>query len=243
VVIADDGATYCSCDDYVTKGLSNEMGAYQCVHIKRAVARAGVPMTAIDVAAIPEPTMAQAAEALESLRADLEPVEGPREAPAAPSVESTRITRSVAREIYALKGEATSEEVGQIYGVNPSSVRDLWVGRTYRWATGAPDNRRLKQQAAEPEPEAPEPEVVAPEPTPEPEEEIVVMASPTVEATPVAQAPEAPETALVVDLIGQMADYLEVLAEFAGRPLPRLFKLDLDEVNRVVSRAREITGG
>lgn len=44
----------------------------------------------------------------------------------------------------------------------------------------------------------------------------------------------------VREVIGNLADYAEILAQYAGKPLPRLVKLDLEAVRHEISRARSV---
>lgn len=59
--------------------------------------------------------------------------------------EFQRLTDEQAREVYATIGQISGREWATRLGVHPVLISSIRTGGTYRWATGAPPNKRRGQ--------------------------------------------------------------------------------------------------
>lgn len=139
-----------------------------------------------------------------------------------------KLTGEQAREIYQLVKSGMSErEVAGTYGVHRNTVACIVQGTTYRWAT-----EHLLRQDARPAAPVEAAPVVAIEPQ--------AVEAPAVqeEAAPVPthDAPPAPADRA---LLANLADALDFLLEYAGRPLPKFMLIDLGQIKRLAEQARE----
>lgn len=185
----------------------------------------------------------------EPLDAVIEDVAAPTSAPLIPlkrSPGTAKISGEQAREVYELMKTipdgvsvfAHRAEVAALYGLDPRNVYDIERGKSFAWATGQPlisSPRRVKP--APPEIEAP------PDPEPPQQEEppVQITQQPTVidsrpSITPVEQALVRTDT-----LALEMADALEVLVEYAGKPLPKFIRLDFDAIRGLIEQARAVS--
>lgn len=177
-------------------------------------------------------------------RIDGEPVQ-PAEVQAAPPTEepsapapimilpfkggtAPKLTGEQAREIYQLvKSGASKRETARTYGVIWQVVHDIVQGKTYRWATE--DLLRQDARPAAPVEAAP---VVAIEPQAAEAPAVQEEAAPV----PTHDAPPAPADRA---LLANLADALDFLLEYAGRPLPKFMLIDLGQIKRLAEQARE----
>lgn len=160
-----------------------------------------------------------------------EPVATTPETPPAPTVERVlpyrggkppALSDDQAREVYLLvKGGGDKNEVAQTYGVSWFVVHSISKGDSYKWAIGD-----LIEQATPP-----------PAPEPKQEEPVQTVTPPTVlnsnAANGVLKVVAPPST-----LLADAADALETLAQYAGQPLPKFVRLDLDAIRAIVEQLR-----
>jgi hypothetical protein len=158
---------------------------------------------------------------------------------------AAKLTAEQAREIWQLyRDDGPIKEIAATYGISETAVITIGRGRDYAWATA--DLR----ESAPPLPSRRRPASrVAPSVAPSREESAVQIVTP-----PTVIAPKPCETTANIspifsngrmvqaDLLTDMADALDVLVEYAGKPLPRFLKLDLDAVRALVTAARGQAG-
>lgn len=150
-----------------------------------------------------------------------------------------KLTSEQAREMYALMRDGmTQAEAAKRFGVNHGTPSQIWNGRVYASATADLRAARLTTPD-QPQQEEPAVQITTP-PT-------------TIETTEEAPAPTAPEPCdatmgvlpiwsngrlVPSSFLTDLADALDVLVEYAGRPLPKYLRLDLDAIRALVARAR-----
>jgi hypothetical protein len=158
----------------------------------------------------------------------------------APGGRPPKLTAEQAREVFLLMrdGTANKQEVAKTYGIHTVTVADIARRRIYRWATEGLSSDPTPLPVAAP-PTLPNPDPVIAE---EPPVQIV--------APPIDIRPEPCEQTATISpiysagrlvpatLLADMADALDVLVEYAGKPLPRYLKLDLDAIRSLVVAAR-----
>lgn len=178
--------------------------------------------------------------ATEDLRREFPPIrgksgsKGPRKPkPASVEIPHAKLTGEQAREIHHLMQQAARggsargvyrREVAARFGVLPQTVNDIERGKAYRWAIEHPKP-------------APEPAVVVEAVKPQEEGIPVQITTPPTVIAP-AQVAQQPEQQLLTDL----ADALDFLLEYAGRPLPKYLMLDLPSLAKLSERARALGG-
>jgi hypothetical protein len=174
---------------------------------------------------------------------------------------NAKLTPDQAREIVTMIREHVPHaEIAAAYGVHKTTISKIKTG--YQWGEETADLRALPPlpkpaPASPPPPTPPAPVAVA---APEPEEEPVESVSfqpagaqprkPTVDEARDALRRQAERPVVVagsvahihpdgVALMAEMADALEFLLEYAGRPLPKYLMLDLASISKLVERARK----
>jgi len=142
----------------------------------------------------------------------------------------SKLTAAQAREIYQLAVDGDPHaEIAATYGVSASTVGKIKIGMAYAWATQDLRAPRAVPVTSTVQDAPKEEEIVA---TPQ----LVRPVRPSEQADPVARLNE-DATTLLTDL----ADALETLAAYAGKPLPRFVRLDLNEVRDLIAKARDLT--
>jgi hypothetical protein len=125
------------------------------------------------------------------------------------------------REIYQLYHSGSKpKEISQTYGISGPTVVNIGKGKDFPWAT-----TDLRAALAQPE-------------QPKEEELAVQIATPPTEPAPMVQTVREQQAPPTASLVSEMADALEVLVDYAGRPLPRFLKVDLDAIRALVDQAR-----
>jgi hypothetical protein len=195
--------------------------------------------------------------AVESVAAERVPVATPEPTPPPASpwealrpkgIKSPKISAEQIREIWKLYHSGMRPvEIAPAYGVATTTVINIGKGRATPWATA--DLRAAAEAASV-------------EPTTITEEEPVQVVTPKLgddyqdmrdrqrqrqraleqaaaEAEKVwARVPEVKVGGKQSTLVTDMADALEVLLEYAGKPLPRYLRLDLDALRGLIEQAR-----
>lgn len=149
-----------------------------------------------------------------------------------------RLTDDQAREIYRLRQSGIPRaEVAAAYDLPRQTIHDIELGKSYRRAIadleGAPATRHAKiaEVAPQPQPQEEPPVEITQQPTIVTERKIddyQEMKDRLVRATPGTRS----------HLATEMADALEVLVEYAGKPLPKFVRLDFDAIRALIEQAR-----
>ncbi len=174
-----------------------------------------------------------------------------------------KLTEQQAREVCTLARDwIPYAEIAATYSIDASTVSRIWTGDNWGHATAdiratARPPRPVALGAAAPPPQPPAPVATA---TPDPEEEPAVHTRPTPpydriqpprfagsgfgqpvkDGVHLAMTPDPVSRTLpeIRALLVEMADALEILVEYAGKPLPKYVKLDLDAIRGLVEQAR-----
>lgn len=147
-------------------------------------------------------------------------------APATPRKGATapKLTREQARWVYTLRGAVSSNEAARRSGACRRTVRGIWDGELYAWATA--DLRAVPIEETPVQITTP-PTVIETKRDDEYQtmKDALVM-HPTRDVVPVAA------------LIADMADAIDVLLAYHGAGLPKFMTLDTDAIRALVAQAR-----
>lgn len=147
---------------------------------------------------------------------------------------SPRFSIEQARIVYALRGgNRPAASIARAYGVSVKTVTSLWVRGTHLGV----DLRSASTSEPAPDEEAP-----VPQPPPAaavPNGQLDAPKTPWVDRAEQLRQERSDRSDVLVDL----ADALEMLLEYAGKPLPRYIRLDVESLRGLIERAREIGSG
>lgn len=148
-----------------------------------------------------------------------------------------KLTDEHARNIFlARKAGESLSSVAARFGTTKQTVLDIELGKSYRSALagigGAPTERRAtvdREPTPQPQPQEEEPPVQTVSPTTTPKTDWMERAL---------EIRAEQKQAANRDLATEMADALDVLVEYAGKPLPKFIRLDFDAIRALIEQAR-----